>query len=188
MYGHVEKPVRILRISSLTDDGRFNFNINSRKDILVTNNSLVSLGELTFSPSMSCSSDCYCGFNTGIPDGQWFTHGMKLPPNLPEIDSYLYQRLRMRWHALTEKKVKTKVLVDTDRFKSLEIEAETELSWPKLFSHPVVHFPLTAVGNFTVRIWFELFLLILDFELDSVKSINRTCDCSTPSISYLSRC
>ncbi|KAI6188172.1 hypothetical protein M3Y98_00325400 [Aphelenchoides besseyi] len=84
------------------------------------------------------------------PDGQWFKHGLKLPPDLPEIDSYLYSRLRRRFNALESKSIRTSVIVDTDEFKSLELGVRTELTWPRLLNHPVVHFPLTAVGNFTI--------------------------------------
>jgi hypothetical protein len=78
-------------------------------------------------------------------DGQWFSYGLKLPQNLPEIDSYLYSRMRRRFSALESRRPKTKVLVDTNETKSLEIEVETKLVWPRLLSHPVVHFPLTVI-------------------------------------------
>ncbi len=35
-----------------------------------------------------------------VLDGAWFIYGMKLPPNLPDIDAYLYSKLRMKWNAI----------------------------------------------------------------------------------------
>ncbi|CAD5215346.1 unnamed protein product [Bursaphelenchus okinawaensis] len=150
VYSNTEKQVRVLSMSTLTDDPRFSFLVNNSKDMIVPSRSVKTLGDVTFSHGTSCTTDCYCGFTIHSPDGQWFTHGMKLPPNLPEIDSYLYQRLRQKWHAIVDKTVKSKIILDTDRFKSVEVGIKAKLSWPKLFSHPVVHFPLTAVNNFTI--------------------------------------
>lgn len=137
-------------MSTLTDDKRFAFNVDPKRELSVGPGQVSRLGELTFTAGLTCGAACYTGFPLHSADGQWFNYGMKLPQNLPEIDSYLYQRLRRRWHQLAEKRVRTKLVLDTDRFRGLELDARTELTWPRLFSHPVVHFPLTAVGNFTV--------------------------------------
>ncbi|CAD5221298.1 unnamed protein product [Bursaphelenchus xylophilus] len=150
VFSSSKLPLRIMSMSTLTDDPRFAFSIGKGDDLTMPPESVKALGSITFTQGTACTNDCYCGFTIHSPDGQWFTHGMKLPPNLPEIDSYLYQRLRMRWNAITDKTVQSKVIIDTDRFRSVEVGVKTELSWPKLFSHRAVHFPLTAVGNFTI--------------------------------------
>jgi hypothetical protein len=98
-------------------------------------------------------------------DGQWFAYGMKLPQNLAEIDNYLFSRLRRKWFQLKEKIVKTSVNLDTNWIRGLEVPVEANFVWistskirikfifqiwPRLLSHSVVHFPLTAVGNFSI--------------------------------------
>jgi hypothetical protein len=89
-------------------------------------------------------------------DGQWFAYGLKLPQNLAEIDSYLYFRLRKRWHSLVDSGRtvlnSSQLLLDTDRERQVEVPLEARFVWPRLLDRPVVQFPLTAVGNFTVRI------------------------------------
>nr|CAD2176198.1 unnamed protein product [Meloidogyne enterolobii] len=72
------------------------------------------------------------------------------PQNLAEIDHYLFSRLRRKWLALEGNKIQTTIKVDTDKIKGFEIPIEANLIWPKLFSNPTVHFPLTAVGNFSI--------------------------------------
>lgn len=100
---------------------------------------------------------------------------MKLPQNLAEIDSYLYHRLRSRFTSLmaaaagdatingssaanpqqSQSVVVNHTLVvdageNADGVRNLEIPVSAQLVWPRLLSHSVVHFPLTAVGNFTI--------------------------------------
>jgi hypothetical protein len=124
-------------------------------------------------------------------DGQWFNYGLKLPQNLAEIDSYLYSRLRRRFNAIEKKRVRATVLVDTEKAKSFDAHVETELTWPRLFSHPVVHFPLTSVGNFsvshqTLHSSYPIKILCLDTESHTFESINSSGYCSTPTFGYLS--
>lgn len=79
---------------------------------------------------------------------------MRLPSNLPEIDAYLYQRLRRKWEQLErnyEHLINATVVVDSTGVKQLQIPTEGRLVWPRLLRQTAVHFPLTAVGNFTVR-------------------------------------
>ncbi|MCP9259030.1 hypothetical protein DINM_002011 [Dirofilaria immitis] len=86
-------------------------------------------------------------------DGQWFTYGVKLPQNLAEIDYYLYSRLRRRFLALEAESrnyINGTIVIDTDKVKHLEVSLSSNLVWPKLLTRSTVHFPLTAVGNFTI--------------------------------------
>ncbi|VDO49422.1 unnamed protein product, partial [Onchocerca flexuosa] len=95
--------------------------------------------------------------HSGMPlhtaDGQWFIYGMKLPQNLAEIDYYLYSRLRRKFLALEaegKNYVNETIIIDTDKVKHLEVPLTSKLVWPKLLTRSTVHFPLTAVGNFTI--------------------------------------
>src|SRR5262249_45354489 len=46
--------------------------------------------------------------------------------------------------------VRTHIVVDTDSVKNWRIPIEAQLTWPRLMQRHTVHFPLTAVGNFSV--------------------------------------
>ncbi|KAI6215115.1 hypothetical protein M3Y94_00347300 [Aphelenchoides besseyi] len=151
LYSSFERDLKVLRVSKLTNDQRFFFQLKSKKELWIKSGTTTTLGSLSFAPGLTCAANCYVGLPLHTAgDGQWFKHGLKLPPDLPEIDSYLYSRLRRRFNALESKSIRTSVIVDTDEFKSLELGVRTELTWPRLLDHPVVHFPLTAVGNFTI--------------------------------------
>uniref|UniRef100_A0A915M9E2 Transmembrane protein 131-like conserved domain-containing protein n=1 Tax=Meloidogyne javanica TaxID=6303 RepID=A0A915M9E2_MELJA len=143
-------PLQILRVSFLNKDPRFSLSLVNKT--FIHNSQLKpwiakNLANISFVPEASCPNDC---IPLNSPDGQWFSYGMKLPQNLAEIDHYLFSRLRRKWLALEGKKIQTTVKVDTDKIKGFEIPIEANLIWPKLFSNPIVHFPLTAVGNFSI--------------------------------------
>lgn len=114
-------------------------------------------------PEATCPVDCYVGVPLHTSDGQWFSYGLKLPQNLAEIDSYLYRRLRRKWEnlvAANRHRINTTIAIDTTHVKNFEVQADAELVWPRLLSHSVVHFPLTAVGNFTVMMNLRSFFKI----------------------------
>ncbi|VDO14262.1 unnamed protein product, partial [Haemonchus placei] len=107
-----------------------------------------------FLPETPCSHDyCYLGLPLHTTDGQWFVHGLTLPANLAEVDSYLYKKQRARFDNLVKNgkhRVNTTVIIDTDRAKNIQIESTAEMIWPRLLTRNSVHFPLTALGNFTI--------------------------------------
>ncbi|KAI6240905.1 hypothetical protein M3Y99_00399100 [Aphelenchoides fujianensis] len=150
VFNSFKKDLKVLRVSKLTTDKRFFFNLKTKGDLWLKSGAVTTLGNLSFAPGLTCGASCYVGLPLHTDGGQWFKHGLKLPPDLPDIDSHLYDRLRRRFNALESKTIRTSVIVDTDEVKSLEIGVQTELTWPRLLNHPVVHFPLTAVGNFTI--------------------------------------
>ncbi|KAL3091012.1 hypothetical protein niasHT_023612 [Heterodera trifolii] len=158
--------VHRLSIADADDDPRFQLfhhdhhhpeklNSSAKMHQIIPPKSLLTVANVAFVPGTKCPSaddDCYLGIPLDTSDGQWFAYGMKLPQNLAEIDHYLYARLRQKWLALGAQKrvVRTQLRLDTDRVKNLEVPVEGHLVWPRLLSHSVVHFPLTAVGNFTI--------------------------------------
>uniref|UniRef100_A0A914HW42 Tetraspanin n=1 Tax=Globodera rostochiensis TaxID=31243 RepID=A0A914HW42_GLORO len=142
---------------SITDDDDPRFQLYHQPNVSVTmrrtipSKSLVTVANVAFVPGSTCPQHCYLGIQLDTSEGQWFAYGMKLPQNLAEIDHYLYMRLRKEWLSMGDKRVvKTQLRMDTDRVKGVEVPIEGHLVWPRLLSHSVVHFPLTAVGNFTI--------------------------------------
>ena len=100
-------------------------------------------------------------------------YGMRLPANLPQIDAYVHNRLRDRWRAViaastvpnnattntkqplaaqSSHTVRSQIQVDTHDVLGYTIPVEAKMVWPRLVQRHTVHFPLTAVGNFSVEL------------------------------------
>uniref|UniRef100_A0A0N5AGK4 TMEM131_like domain-containing protein n=1 Tax=Syphacia muris TaxID=451379 RepID=A0A0N5AGK4_9BILA len=155
LYSTFKRDMRVLRLSTLSRDPRVHFEVLSNDQMPVLKSNRVSyLGRVQFRSNATCGeNNCYLGINLQSGEGQWFTYGMKLPQNLAEIDTYLYKRLRKRWYAMQAQGrhiINETIIVDTDEVQHIPIPVSGEMVWPKLLTRSVVHFPLTAVGNFTI--------------------------------------
>ncbi|CAG9531321.1 unnamed protein product [Cercopithifilaria johnstoni] len=154
VFSTFEEDMRVLRISSLFSDRKVFFEaISPENTPIIRTKALSDLGRVHIIPSVNCTDDCYVGMPLHTSDGQWFTYGVKLPQNLAEIDYYLYSKLRRRFLALQaegKNYMNETIVIDTDKVKHLEVPLTTEFVWPKLLTRSTVHFPLTAVGNFTI--------------------------------------
>lgn len=145
--------LRVSQISISNGDPRFQLSISkdiSTQHILIRPGILSNIANISFLPHLICPEDCYLGMELSSSDGQWFAYAMKWPENLVAIDHYLYSRMRQKWINLKEKVVKSSVNVYIDKIGALEIPIEGYLRWPRLFVNSTVHFPLTAVGNFSI--------------------------------------
>ncbi|VDK76129.1 unnamed protein product, partial [Onchocerca ochengi] len=154
VFSTFKEEMHVLRISSLFGDRKvFLETANPKNTPIIKAKALSDLGRVHVIPSINCTDDCYVGMPLHTADGQWFIYGMKLPQNLAEIDYYLYSRLRRRFLALEaegKNYVNETIVIDTDKVKHLEVPLTSKLVWPKLLTRSTVHFPLTAVGNFTI--------------------------------------
>ncbi|VDM37502.1 unnamed protein product [Toxocara canis] len=154
MYSTFKRDMHVLRMSTLSHDPRIFFeSFPADNPPVLKAGQLSNLGRVLYMPGATCIDDCYVGMPLHTADGQWFTYGVKLPQNLAEIDSYLYKRLRRKWLAIKAEKrylVNATVIVDTEEVKHVAVPVQGQLVWPRLLTRSVVHFPLTAVGNFTI--------------------------------------
>uniref|UniRef100_F1KQA2 Transmembrane protein 131 n=1 Tax=Ascaris suum TaxID=6253 RepID=F1KQA2_ASCSU len=154
VYSTFKRDMYVLRMSTLSHDPRIFFeSFPADSPPILKADQLSNLGRVLFMPGATCTDNCYVGMPLHTADGQWFTYGIKLPQNLAEIDSYLYKRLRRKWLAIKadgKHLVNATVIIDTDQVKHFAIPLQGELVWPRLLTKSVVHFPLTAVGNFTI--------------------------------------
>ncbi|VDD93739.1 unnamed protein product [Enterobius vermicularis] len=153
LYSTFKRNMHVLRISTLSRDPRMHFEVlDGDQTPILKSNQVSYLGRAQFRPNATCGeNNCYLGINLNSGEGQWFTYGMKLPQNLAEIDTYLYKRLRKRWFAMRAQGrhiINETIIVDTN--EHIPIPVTGELIWPRLLTRSVVHFPLTAVGNFTI--------------------------------------
>ncbi|KAJ1370835.1 hypothetical protein KIN20_032649 [Parelaphostrongylus tenuis] len=155
IFNSFAEDMKVTRLSTTSRDPRFFFEgFDPANPPVLRSGRLTNLGRVMFLPEAPCSHDyCYLGLPLHTTDGQWFVHGLTLPPNLAEVDSYLYKRQRARFDNLVKSgkyRVNTTVVVDTDRAKNIQIESTAEMVWPRLLTRNSVHFPLTALGNFTI--------------------------------------
>ena len=144
-FDHSNAP--LLRSGRLTNLGRF-----SKFSYIYNRN----IGRVMMMPETPCANeDCYLGMPLDNTDGQWFVHGLTLPANLAEVDSYLYKKQRAKFDKLVsagKNLVNTTIVLHTDKAKNIRIPTTAELTWPRLLTRNSVHFPLTALGNFTVTL------------------------------------
>ncbi|GMR42209.1 hypothetical protein PMAYCL1PPCAC_12404 [Pristionchus mayeri] len=126
-----------------------------------------NIGKVLLMPPMDCPQDyCYLGLRVPTPvnlppnlaesalsDGQWFAHGLTLPTNLADIDSYLYKRARAKFDDLMMRgwnTINSSLTLHTTKARHVKVPISGELTWPRLLTRSSIHFPLTAVGNFTI--------------------------------------
>ncbi|VDM57736.1 unnamed protein product [Angiostrongylus costaricensis] len=155
IFNSFTEDMKVTRLSTTSRDPRFFFEgFDPANPPVLRSGRLTNLGRIMFLPETPCSHEyCYLGLPLHTTDGQWFVHGLTLPPNLAEVDSYLYKRQRARFENLVKSgkyRVNTTVVIDTDRAKNIQIESTAEMVWPRLLTRNSVHFPLTALGNFTI--------------------------------------
>uniref|UniRef100_A0A915L019 Transmembrane protein 131-like conserved domain-containing protein n=1 Tax=Romanomermis culicivorax TaxID=13658 RepID=A0A915L019_ROMCU len=144
----------VQHLSTLSSDPRFFF-APFEKDHgpLVRAKISSQIGRIYFDPLVTCVYDCYVGMPLDTEDGHHWISGLKLPSNLPDIDFELFQKLKSRWNQIVtnrEDVINNTVMLDSTLVKNFPIPVETRLGWPRLIKNPAVHFPLTAVGNFTI--------------------------------------
>ncbi|TKR67648.1 hypothetical protein L596_023768 [Steinernema carpocapsae] len=156
VYNSFPRKLQVLRLSTLAGDRRFFFDsFDPNKPLVLKPNEKTNLGNVMFMPEAECADKCYVGMQVDDPDStwSWFVYGLELPSNLAQIDTYLYRRLRTRYLELVESNrhlVNSTVVIDTNEAKHIHVPVQGELIWPRLLTRSVVHFPLTAVGNFTI--------------------------------------
>uniref|UniRef100_A0A1I7U365 TMEM131_like domain-containing protein n=1 Tax=Caenorhabditis tropicalis TaxID=1561998 RepID=A0A1I7U365_9PELO len=155
VFNSFNEDMTVTRLTTLNEDPRFFFEgFDPKSPPVLRSGRLTNLGRVMFSPSAPCEHEyCYLGLPLESTDGAWFTHGLGLPSNLPEIDSYLYKQLRRKYDALVKNgkhHVNTTIILDTDKAKNIKIKTSAELVWPRLLTRSSIHFPLTALGNFTI--------------------------------------
>uniref|UniRef100_A0A1I7YZI3 TMEM131_like domain-containing protein n=1 Tax=Steinernema glaseri TaxID=37863 RepID=A0A1I7YZI3_9BILA len=154
VYSSFPREMQVLRLSTLGDDRRIFFDsFDTDKHLVLRPHERTSLGNVMFMPEADCLDDCYVGMSLNEADGMWFAYGLELPRNLPEIDSYLYRKLRNKYLEMVDSNrhlVNSTVVVDTSEVKHVHVPVQGELTWPRLLTRSVIHFPLTAVGNYTI--------------------------------------
>uniref|UniRef100_A0A5S6QUF1 TMEM131_like domain-containing protein n=1 Tax=Trichuris muris TaxID=70415 RepID=A0A5S6QUF1_TRIMR len=153
VFSKFREEVSDVRLSLDTEDVRFSLKSMGGDSPKLKPFQFARLARLTFSPASSCQDQCYVGFSLNSDEGNQWKRGLKLPPDLPELDFNLFNVLWSRWSRILESKaaqVNASVSLETSRLPRVIFPIRTNLVWPRLVKQEVVHFPLTAVGNFSL--------------------------------------
>ncbi|VDM68213.1 unnamed protein product [Strongylus vulgaris] len=125
IFNSFAEDMQVTRLSTTSRDPRFFFEDQPHSTLKVASTPKCISGRVMFLPETPCSHDyCYLGLPLHTTDGQWFVHGLTLPANLAEVDSYLYKKQRARFDNLVKAgkhRVNTTVIVDTDRAKNIQV-------------------------------------------------------------------
>lgn len=131
------------------EDERFSFQANDS----IVRYGKNFIGKLYFDPIKSCGKLCYSGLDTSKEVGHLWLLGIGLHPDTGYIDKELHKLLYTRWTNLhdNEKMINVSLQLDIDGVSPLYISAQAQLQWPRLITKKQLKFPITRVGNITVR-------------------------------------
>ncbi|CAJ0942085.1 unnamed protein product, partial [Mesorhabditis belari] len=155
VFNAFDMDMTVTRLSSLEKDVQLHFDpLDSAKPQVLRSGRVTDLGRVLLHPSLDCPlSDCYLGMPLHTADGQWFVHGLNLPNNLAQVDNYLYRRVRGKFDKIVKEnrhQINATVTIDTTHAKNIQVPVKGEFVWPRLLTRSSIHFPLTALGNFTI--------------------------------------
>ncbi|GIZ05293.1 transmembrane protein 131 [Caerostris extrusa] len=111
-----------------------------------------------------CKQKCYSGLPTTSSMGHQWLLGMALPSDVSETDGELFRTLSKRWHSiidLEEKITNITLRIDTTEVRGYLLKAHVSLQWPRMLSKCRLRFPVTLIGNNSVK----------DFTLENPSSL-----------------
>ncbi|XP_054721293.1 transmembrane protein 131-like [Uloborus diversus] len=154
----------ITGISTVPEDSRFVFDSLKHGTPILHPNSKNMVGKIHFDHRKYCKQKCYSGLPTTTTMGHQWLMGMALPPDVAETDKELFRTLCKRWHSLIDLEEKTTNItlrIDTTEVRGYFLKIHASLQWPRLFSKYRLKFPVTQIGNRTVK----------DFTLENPSSL-----------------
>lgn len=154
----------VTSVTPTPEDQRFTFDILRNGPSVLHPNSRNLVGKLLFDPRKICKNKCYSGLPTTTSMGHQWLLGMALSPDVGDIDKELYRTLRNRWQSLLDfegKSLNVTLRLDTTEVRDFLLKAHATLQWPRLFSKYNLKFPVTQIGNLTVK----------DFTLENPSSL-----------------
>lgn len=144
----------VTSVQTVPEDSRFYFEVTQNASPVLQPRSKNWAGKLYFDPRRECKQKCYSGLPTGTTEGHQWLSGLSLPSDVGDADLELFQSIHGRWLALQEDRkhiVNMTLKVDTSEAQGFLMEAQVLFHWPKLSAKNVLKFPVTQVGNLTVR-------------------------------------
>uniref|UniRef100_A0A131YWF8 Uncharacterized protein n=1 Tax=Rhipicephalus appendiculatus TaxID=34631 RepID=A0A131YWF8_RHIAP len=144
----------VTSVQTVPEDSRFYFEVTQNASPVLQPRSKNWAGKLYFDPRRECKQECYSGLPTATTEGHQWLSGLNLPSDVGDADLEIFQSIHTRWLALQESRrhvVNVTLKVDTSEAQGFLMEAQVLFHWPKLSTKNVLKFPVTQVGNLTVR-------------------------------------
>ncbi|KAK8769817.1 hypothetical protein V5799_013715 [Amblyomma americanum] len=144
----------VTSVQTVPEDSRFYFEVTQNASPVLQPRSKNWAGKLYFDPRRECKQKCYSGLPTATTEGHQWLSGLSLPSDVGDSDLELFQSIHGRWLALQESRkhvINVTLKVDTSEAQGFHMEAQVLFQWPKLSTKSVLKFPVTQVGNLTVR-------------------------------------
>ncbi|XP_077519556.1 transmembrane protein 131 isoform X2 [Amblyomma americanum] len=144
----------VTSVQTVPEDSRFYFEVTQNASPVLQPRSKNWAGKLYFDPRRECKQKCYSGLPTATTEGHQWLSGLSLPSDVGDSDLELFQSIHGRWLALQESRkhvINVTLKVDTSEAQGFHMEAQVLFQWPKLSAKSVLKFPVTQVGNLTVR-------------------------------------
>ncbi|XP_075545402.1 transmembrane protein 131 isoform X1 [Dermacentor variabilis] len=144
----------VTSVQTVPEDSRFFFEVTQNASPVLQPRSKNWAGKLYFDPRRECKQECYSGLPTATTEGHQWLSGLNLPSDVGDADLELFQSIHGRWLALQESRrhvANVTLKVDTSEAQGFLMEAQVLFHWPKLSTKNVLKFPVTQVGNLTVR-------------------------------------
>ncbi|KAG8197319.1 hypothetical protein JTE90_013446 [Oedothorax gibbosus] len=157
-------PMTITGISTVPEDLRFVFDPSKYGTPVLHPNTKNMVGKIHFDHRKYCKQKCYSGLPTTTAMGHQWLLGMALPTDVGEMDAELFHTLSKRWHSLIdleEKITNITLRIDTTEVRGYLLKAQASLQWPRMFSKYHLKFPITQIGNHSVK----------DFTLENPSSL-----------------
>ncbi|GIY37241.1 transmembrane protein 131 [Caerostris darwini] len=154
----------ITGISAVPEDSRLTFDPLKQGTPVLHPNSKNLVGKIHFDHRKYCKQKCYSGLPTTSSMGQQWLLGMALPSDVSETDGELFRTLSKRWHSiidLEEKITNITLRIDTTEVRGYLLKAHVSLQWPRMLSKCRLRFPVTLIGNNSVK----------DFTLENPSSL-----------------
>lgn len=145
-----------LTVTSVTpqpSDPRVTFEFNSTVQPLLIQNVITNIGVLHFNPQEDCYNDCYLGSYT-MEEHQKWKSSLALIMDSAKVDEELFAKRWKSWQDLskTERhRTPLTLQVDTTQHSGFILRSQVLFHWPSLVAKKHLRFPLTQIGNCTVK-------------------------------------
>ncbi|XP_067136144.1 transmembrane protein 131 isoform X2 [Centruroides vittatus] len=164
VYSTFSHPMTVTSVIPIPNDSRFYYDsLKSSLPVLYPETQSL-IGKIFFDPRRECKQKCYSGLPTTTSMGHQWLLGMGLPSDVGDMDLELYKNLRQRWQAILdngEKSMNLTFQLDTSEVRGFLLKARVSLQWPRLCNRCHLRFPITQIGNITIR----------DFTLENPSSL-----------------
>ncbi|XP_031564277.1 transmembrane protein 131-like [Actinia tenebrosa] len=146
-------PVKLLSVIPHPADPRFTFVENSTAPSDSISHKLYRVGSIHFDPSKGCKSQCYAGLGTGTSGSKWLST-LTLPPDVIDLEIQYVEKLQRIYDSMKRAGstgIEATFNINTDLAQGISLTARASLTWPSLAPVKPIKFPLTHIGNYSLK-------------------------------------